>query len=82
MRGSEEEFTDLGQRSEALLLDVPNQLILGKLQTLADAELGHVDPGQEYAVVDLSTLQGRLVQLLLRAAGDRRDGLLWYSLHH
>lgn len=32
----------LGQRGEALLLNVPHELVLGELQALVHVELGHV----------------------------------------
>lgn len=45
--------TDLGQRGEHLLLDVPHQAIGRKLQALVDVQLGHMDAHQQPAVARL-----------------------------
>lgn len=45
-----EEETDLRQRSEALLLDVPDELVARELQALLHVQLGHVHANQQPAL--------------------------------
>lgn len=75
----------LGQGRQTLLLHVPDQLILRELQTLADVELGHVDPREEHTLADGGVLRRRkrvlriLLTLTLRRATLRTDGCLALS---
>ena len=50
-----------------MLLHVPDQLILRELQTLADVQLGHVDPSEEHTLADGGVLhrRKRVLRILL-----------------